>query len=118
LELSDELKIDPVPTLLDLGDDALTYSVRRDLQEEPAPSVETLWELPGAVQLARQQLPEGSWNYARKGLTRFRDHQEADGLWPTGYAKGRKARWDRCWVGLAVCRVLKRYLIFDTGLDL
>jgi hypothetical protein len=50
-----------------------------------------------------------------QGLRWFRENQEADGLWPTGYAKGAKAEWNRCWVGLAVCRVLKRYMS-DPGL--
>jgi hypothetical protein len=43
----------------------------------------------------------------QSGLQWFIDHQEADGLWPTGYGKGPKVNANRLWVGLAVCRMLK-----------
>lgn len=42
-------------------------------------------------------------------LNWFRENQAEDGLWPTGYGAGRKARSNQCWVGLAVCRMLKRF---------
>jgi hypothetical protein len=42
------------------------------------------------------------------GVTWFRENQEPDGLWPTGYGKGRKAAAARRWVGLAVCRLLNQ----------
>jgi hypothetical protein len=38
----------------------------------------------------------------------FSSNQEPDGLWPTSYGKGKKAEATRQWVGLAICRVLKR----------
>jgi hypothetical protein len=44
-----------------------------------------------------------------RGLDWFVQHQEADGLWPTGYGSGRKAAENRRWVGLAICRVLKHF---------
>jgi hypothetical protein len=44
----------------------------------------------------------------QSGLAWFVSHQEADGLWPTSYGKGRKAEAVRLWVGLAVCRVCQR----------
>jgi hypothetical protein len=44
----------------------------------------------------------------QEGVTWFRQNQESDGLWPTGYGKGAKADTVRRWVGLAACRVLKR----------
>ncbi len=44
-----------------------------------------------------------------KGLEWFVTNQQPDGLWPTGYGKGNKADENRIWVGLAVCRVFKRY---------
>jgi hypothetical protein len=44
----------------------------------------------------------------RKGLDWFAAQQQEDGLWPTGFDKGRKADANRLWVGLAACRVLKR----------
>jgi hypothetical protein len=50
-----------------------------------------------------------------RGLQWFVDHQRDDGLWPTGYelAKRRepadREREAACWVGLAVCRMLRRF---------
>jgi hypothetical protein len=43
------------------------------------------------------------------GLAWFGDHQQEDGLWPTGYGSGKKAAANRRWVGLAICRVLQRF---------
>jgi hypothetical protein len=44
-----------------------------------------------------------------RGLDWLVSHQEQDGLWQTGYGMGRKAEPNRRWVGLAICRVVKRY---------
>ncbi|MEW6093193.1 MAG: prenyltransferase/squalene oxidase repeat-containing protein [Chloroflexota bacterium] len=44
-----------------------------------------------------------------RGLIWFLENQEADGLWDTRYGKGKEAQRLRRWVGLAVCRVLKRF---------
>ncbi|MGA2490052.1 MAG: prenyltransferase/squalene oxidase repeat-containing protein [Anaerolineales bacterium] len=44
-----------------------------------------------------------------RGLAWFTDNQSEDGLWETGYCSGRGAERMRCWVGLAVCRMLKRF---------
>ena len=44
-----------------------------------------------------------------RGLDWFIAHQEADGLWPTGYGSGQKAAANRQWVGLAICRLLQKY---------
>lgn len=62
----DELGISPLPVLLESGDEALGYFVRRDLLEKPLPPVDTLWGLPEALRLIRRQLPEGSWKYPGK----------------------------------------------------
>ncbi|MBN2387578.1 MAG: hypothetical protein JXB85_11205 [Anaerolineales bacterium] len=45
-----------------------------------------------------------------RGLEWFIENQAEDGLWDTGYGSGERAARNRAWVGLAVCRVLKRYL--------
>jgi hypothetical protein len=42
----------------------------------------------------------------RRGLEWFSAHQEADGLWETGYGSGQGAQAMRRWVALAICRVL------------
>jgi hypothetical protein len=44
----------------------------------------------------------------REGVAWFTRNQQADGLWSTGYGSGAKAGPTRLWVGLAVCRVLRR----------
>ena len=45
----------------------------------------------------------------QKGLDWFRANQETSGLWPTGYGKEGKTGTAELWVGLAICRVLKRF---------
>jgi hypothetical protein len=47
-----------------------------------------------------------------KGLDWFISNQSPDGLWDTGYKHGENATRMRRWVGLAICRVLKR--IYET----
>jgi hypothetical protein len=49
-----------------------------------------------------------------KGLAWFLTNQQADGLWETGYGSGGRAEENRRWVGLAACRMLKRYLEDNT----
>jgi len=44
-----------------------------------------------------------------RGLEWFTANQSEDGLWETGYGSGKGARAMRAWVGLAICRVLKRF---------
>src|SRR3990170_4669543 len=41
------------------------------------------------------------------GVRWFIDHQDEDGLWPTGYGSGSRAEVSRQWVGLRACTVLK-----------
>jgi hypothetical protein len=47
-----------------------------------------------------------------RGLFWFLENQMVDGLWDTRYGKGKEAERMRRWVGLAVCRMLRRF--FDT----
>jgi hypothetical protein len=60
------LKVNPLPALLGWHDPALAYFVRRDLLDEAAGSVESLWEAVGAARLVRTQQADGSWRYAGK----------------------------------------------------
>jgi len=46
-----------------------------------------------------------------KGLEWFLSNQAQDGLWETGYGIGARSAENRHWVGLAICRVLKSYLM-------
>ena len=50
--------------------------------------------------------------HIQNGLDWFAHNQSEDGLWPTGYEKGKKAQAMNEWVGLSICRMLKR---FDAG---
>lgn len=45
----------------------------------------------------------------QRGLNWFYGNQEDDGIWPTGYGKGRRAEEARRWVALGICRVLRRF---------
>jgi hypothetical protein len=45
----------------------------------------------------------------QKGLSWFQNNQESNGLWSPGYGKGRKVEIEKLWIGLAVCRILKRF---------
>jgi hypothetical protein len=44
------------------------------------------------------------------GVQWFVEHQESDGLWPTGYGHGQRAAASRQWVALRACIVMKRIL--------
>jgi hypothetical protein len=57
------LAVDPIPTLLSSGNDAIVYFTRRDLLGEEVPPVETLWRLPQAEKMLRRQREDGSWRY-------------------------------------------------------
>jgi hypothetical protein len=59
----EQLKVDPVPILLNSGNEAVIYFTRRDLLGEGVPSVETLWRLPQAEKMLRRQRDDGSWKY-------------------------------------------------------
>jgi len=50
-----------------------------------------------------------------KGLGWFISNQEENGLWATSYGKGRNAERVKSWIGLAVCRVFKRFYGWPVG---
>jgi len=60
------LRTDPLPSLLDWQEPALTYFVRRDLLEENVGPSEVLWGLPEARRLVSKQQADGSWRYPGK----------------------------------------------------
>lgn len=66
MSLLNGLKADPIPTLLQTQDPALTYFVRRDLLDEDVEPLSSLNELPGACKIVSRQLPDGSWRYPGK----------------------------------------------------
>ncbi len=64
-------RVDPLPTLLSAGDQALAFFARRDLLDEAVGSEEALWTLPAAQKLLGKQQPDGSWRYPGRNRDRF-----------------------------------------------
>ncbi|HSJ57522.1 MAG TPA: hypothetical protein VLC95_10095 [Anaerolineae bacterium] len=60
------LDLDPLPILLDWGDTALHFFVRRDLLDEVSGPVDSLWDGPEPARLLRKQQADGSWRYPTK----------------------------------------------------
>lgn len=58
-----QLKVDPVPGLLSLENEAINYFTKRDLLDEKVGSIEILWELPEAGKIFKKQQSDGSWKY-------------------------------------------------------
>jgi hypothetical protein len=62
-ERATALGIDPLPTLLASGDQAIAHFARRDLlREDPGPA-DALWTLPAAQRILKVQQEDGSWRY-------------------------------------------------------
>lgn len=58
-----ELKMDPVPNLLSLENNAIKYFTKRDLLDNTVAPIETLWKLPEVEKILRKQQSDGSWEY-------------------------------------------------------
>ena len=58
-----ELKVDPMPNLLSLENNAINYFTKRDLLDESVEPIETLWKSPEAQKILRKQQSDGSWEY-------------------------------------------------------
>jgi hypothetical protein len=56
-----QFRFDPLPPLLSSADQALQFFARRDLLGEEVGPACSLWQLPGATRILKQQLPDGSW---------------------------------------------------------
>lgn len=59
----EQLRFDPIPTLLSTENKAILYFVRKDLLEEKVESVDILWKLPEVENILRKQQDNGSWKY-------------------------------------------------------
>lgn len=57
------LRFDPLPQLLSSKNDAIVFLANRDLLNVREGSVETLWTLPPATKILKQQQEDGSWKY-------------------------------------------------------
>jgi len=62
-EWTRELKYNPVLSLLNSGNVAVSYFSRRDLLEERVEPVEELWELAEPERIIARQQSDGSWRY-------------------------------------------------------
>jgi hypothetical protein len=58
--------IDPIPSLLSSGNQAIVYLARRHLMKEKVGPIEALWELPQVCKILRKQQDDGSWIYPGK----------------------------------------------------
>ncbi|MBV1768367.1 MAG: hypothetical protein KUA29_08780, partial [Methanobacterium sp.] len=63
----DTLKVNPVPGLLLLKNEAINYFTLRDLLDRKVESIEILWELPAVKKILKKQKSDGSWKYPSVG---------------------------------------------------
>lgn len=63
---SEWLKVDPIHVLLEAGDEAIAYFVRRDLQQVPVEPLESLWSSDAPRGIIRRQRSDGSWPGPKK----------------------------------------------------
>jgi hypothetical protein len=65
------LKKDPVPCLMQVPDEAITYFTGRDLQDWEVLPLISLWELPAVQKILRTQREDGSWTYPGKSKEKY-----------------------------------------------
>jgi hypothetical protein len=61
-----QLRIDPTPTLLSSGNEAIAYFAKRDLLEQEVVPINHIWQLPEVQRILRKQQSDGSWKYTGK----------------------------------------------------
>lgn len=57
------LKFNPIPTLISSNNEAIVFFTKRDLLEEKEGNTENLWELPEPLKLIKKQKEDGYWKY-------------------------------------------------------
>lgn len=60
-------KYDPISPLSESKNAAISYFTRRDLLGNAVEPIETLWQLPAALKLLKNQQADGSWKYPGGG---------------------------------------------------
>ena len=70
----DRLRYDPVQEMLQPGNDAVSYFVRRDLLDERVKPITHVWQLPEAQKILRRQRPDGSWKYPGRRTIKYPEH--------------------------------------------
>lgn len=63
------LKYNPIPSLRNSTDKAISYFTRRDLLGEKVEPINLLWELPAPQKLLKKQRTDGLWKYPGKGTS-------------------------------------------------
>lgn len=61
--LKNQFKYDPIPKLLELNNEVITYFVKRDFLNENVKSIAYVWNLPEVHTILKNQQPDGSWKY-------------------------------------------------------
>ena len=70
----DRLRYNPVQEMLQSGNDAASYFLRRDLLEERVEPITYAWQLPEAQKILRRQRHDGSWKYPGKRTIKYPKH--------------------------------------------
>jgi len=74
------LRFNPLPPLLESGNEPITFFVKRDLLGQDAGPVEQLWASDTVTRLLRKQQGNGSWKYrgAKPGLRSQQDYDQLE----------------------------------------
>ncbi len=67
----DNFQYDLIPSLMTSDYEAIRYLTARDLLREDLPHVETLWHMPEAQRILKNQESDGYWIYSGKGRDYF-----------------------------------------------
>jgi hypothetical protein len=60
------LRFDPVPALLDSGNEAIVLRTKRDLLDDSLATPQQMWTRPVVLRLLKKQQENGSWRYKRR----------------------------------------------------
>lgn len=74
----DELRVNPIDTLLSCGNPAIEYFTSRDLLDEEIGQINRLWQLPAALKILKKQQDDGSWKYPGKIQREIRSSENYD----------------------------------------
>ena len=74
------LRFNPLPPLLESGNETITFFAKRDLLGQDAGPVEQLWDSDTVARLLRKQQGNGSWEYrgAKPGLRSQEDYDQLE----------------------------------------
>ena len=70
----DELKYDPIKTLIDSQNEAIIYFIERDLQNQKVKTIDYLWNLPDVKKIFEKQQSDGSWKFKGKLIHSYPPH--------------------------------------------